>query len=638
MRFFRHPILISIATLVGLLTAGASTPSGQNQDQVQVQQPGPPGTIRVRVRLVPVDVIVTDERGKPVTDLRPKDFQVFENGRLQEIRHFSVQTFAAERQNLGRGLMPAEVAASGTALQPARTFLIVMGRGRHQIPLKAVDSLIEFVRNDLLPQDRVAVFAYNSATDFTTDHERIAQVLERYKKTNDKIESWLEIHLRGLAAVYGIKEIPKSLQVDIDKIFRATESLASRQVPVGRMTEKGTIARDWDKAADILLRDADKAAETEVRTGIIDPNVEDPDPGWLLLLSLIRFDTIDSDFATVSLPFDEFAAKSAGSFQDLQNLYTCIEYLRYMEGEKHLIFFTGDGLLFSNGNEANEQGIIAMANDARVKIETFQTGGTFADPELVPTTGILLPSQPRGSTSPPPVPPPNISQTNWSRAFMLAALRNISKLTGGSVTIGEDIGKALGRLNEVTSVEYLLGYYPQDDRWDGKYRQIDVRVNRPATRVSFRHGYYARDTLRPYDREEFLSYSRISAAGGYEADIEDIPFKVTTAKAQDAGGTPQIKVDLQIDAEKVGFRMVGTRHLGRLRIAIFYADVRRNHLGDNWTTMNMDMSEESYQRLLQSGIQYAALIPQKAPNQILKVIIYDTWNDKVGSKLVKTRL
>jgi VWFA-related protein len=638
MRLFRHPILISIATLAGLVTAGTSTPSTQNQDQAQIQRPGPPGTIRVRVRLIPVDVIVTNERGKPVADLTQKDFQVFENGRPQEIRHFAVQTFTAERQNVGRSLMPGDVAASETAPQPARTFLIVMGRGRHQIPLKAVDSLIQFVRNDLLPGDRVAVFAYNSATDFTTDHERIAQVLERYKKANDKIESWLETHLRGLAAVYGIKGIPKSLQADIDKIFQTTESMASRQVPVGRMTEKGTIIRDWDKAADVLLRDADKAAETEIRTGMIDPNAEDPPAGWQLLLSLIRFDTLDSDFVTVSLPFDEFAPRSAGSFQDLQNLYTCIEYLRYMEGEKHLIFFTGDGLLFSNGNEANEQGIVAMANDARVAIETFQTGGAFADPELVPTTGILLPSQPKGSTSPPPIPPPNIAQTNWSRAFMLTALQNISNLTGGCVTIGRDIGKALDRLNEVTSVEYLLGYYPQDDRWDGKYRQIHVKVNRPATKVSFRHGYYARDTLRPYDREEFLSYSRISAAGGYEFDIEDIPFKVTTAKAQDAGGAPQIKVDLQIDAEKIGFKMVGARHMGRLRIAIFYADAHKNHLGDNWTTMNMDMPEESYQRLLQSGIQFSALIPQKAPNQILKVVVYDTWNDKVGSKLVRTRL
>jgi VWFA-related protein len=636
MRFLRCPLLITIATLAGFLAAEAS--SAPSQDQAQIQQPGPPGTIRVRVRLIPVDVIVTDEHSKPIADLTQNDFQVFENGRPQEIRHFSVETFSAVRQNTSRRLVPGDIAGSEIASQPSRTFLIMMGRGRHQIPLKAVDSLIRFVRNDLLPQDRVAVFAYNSATDFTTDHERIAQVLERYKERNDSIESWLETHLRGLAAVYGIKQIPKSLQAEIDRIFKTSEMLASRQVPVGRMTERGKTIRDWDKAADVFLRDADKAAETDVRTSMIDPNAEDPPAGWLLLLSLLRFDTLDSDFVTTSLSFDEFAPKSAGSFQDLQNLYTCIEYLRYMEGEKHLIFFTGDGLLFSNGNEENEQDIVAMANDARVAIETFQTGGAFADPELVPTTGIVMPSQPKGSTNPLPIPPPNIAQTNWSRAFMLASLQNVAQLTGGGVAIGEDIGKALDRLNEVTSVEYLLGYYPQDDRWDGKYRQIQVKVNRPATKVSFRHGYYARDTLRPYDREEFLSYSRISAAGGYESDIGDIPFKVTTAKAQDAAGAAQIKVDLQIDADKVGFKMVGTRHMGRLRIAIFYADAHKNHLGDNWTTMNMDMPEDSYQRLLQSGIQFSALIPQKAPNQILKVVVYDTWNDKIGSKLVKTRL
>jgi hypothetical protein len=57
-----------------------------------------------------------------------------------------------------------------------------------------------------------------------------------------------------------------------------------------------------------------------------------------------------------------------------------------------------------------------------------------------------------------------------------------------------------------------------------------VRVNRPGAKVSSRHGYYARDTLKPYNREEFLAYSRIAAVGGYESEIADLPMEVTTAK------------------------------------------------------------------------------------------------------------
>ena len=42
-----------------------------------------------------------------------------------------------------------------------------------------VDAAIGFVRDSLLPQDQVAVAAYNRATDFTTDRAKILKVLER---------------------------------------------------------------------------------------------------------------------------------------------------------------------------------------------------------------------------------------------------------------------------------------------------------------------------------------------------------------------------------------------------------------------------------------------------------------------------
>ncbi len=45
--------------------------------------------IRVTVDLVQVDAVVTDSTGRHVADLKPEDFQVFEDGRPQKITHFS---------------------------------------------------------------------------------------------------------------------------------------------------------------------------------------------------------------------------------------------------------------------------------------------------------------------------------------------------------------------------------------------------------------------------------------------------------------------------------------------------------------------------------------------------------------------
>jgi len=625
-------LLLFLAALSCFARPGPQFTPAQPAASPQDQQPGPPGTIRVRVRLIPVDVIVTDQRDNPITDLKQDDFQVFENGRAQEIRHFSIQKF----QDAAPALKPQteRVPTPELAPQPARTFLFLLGRGRHQTPLKAVDSLIQFVRKELLPQDRVAVFAYNSATDFTTEHERIAQVLERYKKSNEKLESWLELRFRGLATVYGIRTLPKSMQVEIDRVF-VSPGVSTRQVPPGRITEKGSIVRDWDRSVDKMIKDSDTAAEADARQVVADEVAEAGGQGSQIMQALIKFDTLDSTFTMLSLPFDQYAPLASSSFQDLQNLYTCIEYLRYMEGEKHLLYFSGDGLLFPNGDVDYDRGLVAIANDARVTINAFQTGGVFVDPDMLPRVGITLPAPTKGSTAPVFPPPSEVSPSYWSRTFMAKAMTNVSQLTGGRSSITSDIGKSLDNLNKATRVEYLLGYYPTDDRWNGKYRQIHVKVNRPGTKVSSRRGYFARDTLRPFDREEFLAFSRISAAGSYELDINDVPFKVATTK--NGGAAPQIRVDLQIDSEKIGFKMVDLRHVGRLRCAIFYADGGGNSLGDIWQNMNLELAEAKYQEYLRTGIPLAVNIPWKASNQLLKIVVYDAIGDRIGSKLVKVR-
>jgi Ca-activated chloride channel family protein len=57
-----------------------------------VEAAGLPDTgspLRVTARLVDVGVVAYDKKGQPVTDLKPEDFEIFDNGRKQEVRFFS---------------------------------------------------------------------------------------------------------------------------------------------------------------------------------------------------------------------------------------------------------------------------------------------------------------------------------------------------------------------------------------------------------------------------------------------------------------------------------------------------------------------------------------------------------------------
>jgi VWFA-related protein len=78
-------------------------------------------------------------------------------------------------------------------------------------------------------------------------------------------------------------------------------------------------------------------------------------------------------------------------------------------------------------------------------------------------------------------------------------LNTLSVDTGGLVIFHENnFGRALDAIAADTGVYYLLGVRPLNRKFDGKYREIDVRVNAPGVSVRARRGYLAVDptTLR----------------------------------------------------------------------------------------------------------------------------------------------
>src|SRR5437879_8866547 len=66
----------------------------------QAPAPAPQGpTFKVQVDYVEVDVLVTDDRGTFVRDLKKEDFRVLEDGKPQNIATFSIVDIPIERSD-----------------------------------------------------------------------------------------------------------------------------------------------------------------------------------------------------------------------------------------------------------------------------------------------------------------------------------------------------------------------------------------------------------------------------------------------------------------------------------------------------------------------------------------------------------
>ena len=63
--------------------------------------------------------------------------------------------------------------------------------------------------------------------------------------------------------------------------------------------------------------------------------------------------------------------------------------------------------------------------------------------------------------------------------------------TGGFAAVNRnDFNGAFDRIVAENSSYYVLGYYSTNDRRDGRFRKIEVRVKRPGLLVRARSGYY----------------------------------------------------------------------------------------------------------------------------------------------------
>jgi VWFA-related protein len=595
--------------VVVLLAAGAGlmASSGRQAAPPPAQQPLQP-TFRTGVIIVPVDVRVLDRDGKPVTDLKQADFTVLEDGAPQEIRYFSA-----------RGLVPMPVqveskpavrtrSSSPIQEQSARIFLIVLGRGRLQEPSKGVDAVIHLVRNRLLPQDQVAVLAFNRATDFTTDRARILQVLERYKRQHEDVEAKFRHQTSGLAAIYGSLEPSAPLQRDIDAIFRGPQGQPSRSVTPVPIPEREQAAAATRRAINDVAR-ADIVAGRETTIGD-------------------TFDLLAGE--RIGLPFDAFVTASAQTMQDMGNLYTGIEYLRYLEGEKHLLFVTEQG--FTTPLLEADAGLAARANHARVVIDTIQTGGLDGGPTPMDSRP-LIPASIQATRLPPPVRSTSFTAMDMAR---IQTLKSMSDLTGGLSATRQYAQPAVDRIDTATRFGYLLGYQPQKTAIDRRYRRISVRVNRPGVTVLFRHGYYAEDVPLPVDRRAFLTNRRISAAGYYGSAIPDIRVSLSASLTK-APRAAEVRLDVKVDASRVAFSTDEDRHVASLDVVIYAADAKERIVGESRHKMDLKLKEETYQRYMREGIPFEVTMRAALPPEYVKVIVYDYEADLLGSSIVKVK-
>ena len=173
-------------------------PRGQkpNRPESNAQQPVRPGedeVVRITTNLVQVDAVVTDKNGRPITDLRPEEIEIREDGKPQKIVNFSyVSLDAAEPSARAELAKPIDKTAPVPPVrlrpeQVRRTMALVVDdlglsfESAHFVRR----ALKKFLDEQMQPDDLVAIIrtggGIGALQQFTSDKRQLYAAVEKVK-------------------------------------------------------------------------------------------------------------------------------------------------------------------------------------------------------------------------------------------------------------------------------------------------------------------------------------------------------------------------------------------------------------------------------------------------------------------------
>ena len=168
-------------------TSQADPTTQESTAQEETERPQPTVLFRSGINFIRVDAIVTDGDGNHVSDLEMSDFEIYEDGELQTIEAFELVEISAvpgPDAEPARGVSTRSDVEREADRSDVRVFVIFFDayHVRFENARRASIQLTEFLRNNLLPTDLVAVMHTPLLMDLrlTRNHDLIIDQVDNF--------------------------------------------------------------------------------------------------------------------------------------------------------------------------------------------------------------------------------------------------------------------------------------------------------------------------------------------------------------------------------------------------------------------------------------------------------------------------
>jgi VWFA-related protein len=552
-------------------------------------------TIRANTRLVVVDVVVTDKSGQPVTGLKPEDFTVEENGKKQKISVFvppGVASHAAATPT-PPGIFsnhPDNVIPSG----PPIVLLLDAANSSFTNQSYARSQMLKYVVDQAQSGRPMAVLTLTDRLhvlqEFTSDPQVLITAIKNLKPQEPILQpaaqvkdtlSATDVALNLASGVgSGGGSGPRGALI-------ASQALAESQVnDFVNLQAQYALERRTLITIDALQELSRMLGGLPGRKNVV----------WLtasLPFDLIPEDrTVSDEELTADLP--SVRQKSAGTI--------------------------GSGSLASQQRDLYGQQIrqaesqLASANIALYPVDL---NGLISGMENVASL------HPNGGSD------TQLRDTASAHVSSLQAthgtMEEVAAQTGGKAYFNQnDIkdGIALAASDERAS--YSLGYYPENKKWDGKLRNIKIKVAQGVTQLRYRKGYFA---IEPGPIKGHNYEQDVAAALAVDAPATQILF-MAQAKPTAPG---KVRVVFLADAHTLTAEDSGGNKKMNVTLYAGFYDASGKSLGIHSSNVDKSFDAATYQQILDHGMMVPIDMELPAGGKELRLAVLDNKTGFIGT-------
>ncbi len=216
------------------------------------------------------------------------------------------------------------------------------------------------------------------------------------------------------------------------------------------------------------------------------------------------------------------------------------------------------------------------------------------------------------------------------------SLRLLADETGGFAAVNSnDLASAFERIRNDNSNYYVLGYYPTNDRRDGKFRKIEVKVSRPGLDVRSRKGYMAprgKAATAPAFEVSEGTPEVLRDLLGSPLPIPGIHLVATAAPFKGKGRDASVNLVVQADGRDLSFKEKDGKFDGSLDMAVVAVDESAGKpRGGLNHVLTMPLTPATYQQVVRNGLRITSRMDLPPGRYQLRIGMVDTSSKRTGS-------